>query len=202
MKFEKVKNTFYDLTYDWMLVIEDEQSLEDYFQKSMSGKLRGVWDNMIEVAEGRAHYNTRLGGLIAMHADGKKSMVELTANVLDKIYEAKRKALRNYGKIYINKVGGFFFHADFIQVLESIEIPGENIIFPAYTKADIKVQQWPNGTHYYAYVGDFEVVDMRYKHEGQKKWDTRKEAEEAASYYLYKMREVQFQIKGDSELPD
>ena len=46
----------------------------------------------------------------------------------------------------------------------------------------IKLFTWPNGKHWYAYVNDVEVMEN-----GQIKWNTPQEAEQAAQRFLLKI---------------
>jgi hypothetical protein len=191
MKFQKVRNNWYSppLEYDWMLVIESIEELNDFHQKSMAAKIGGVWANLFDVQDGRAHFDNKLSFLIDLEASEKSdSLINLTATVLGKIWEAKAKAVIDCGKIYVGKLGGFFPHSKDIEVLD--EFIGDNYLFPQYTEKDIRVKQWTNGTHWYAYVGDLSVeVD------GEKKWDTEKRARERAESFLYRLKNVQFEFK-------
>ena len=192
MKFQKIRlNWKVVLEYDWMLVIDKMQHLVNYHEKTMHAQIPITWNNLEKVSEGKAHISTTLGSLIHIKADNKKSLVELTAEVSDEIFNAKAKALIDCGKIYINKNGGFFPHSENIEVLEEMEVDSKNIIFPSYSDKDIKVIQWPNGTHWYAYVGDFQVEDRN----GINKWNTKKEANDQAKSHVYKLNREQYKIK-------
>ena len=158
MKFQKVRlNWKVVIDYDWMLVIENMDEFNYYFNKSMEAQIPITWKNLGEVSKGKAHISTVLGQMINMasEADGKMSLLELTAIVGGKIYSAKAQALLNTGKIYVNKNGGFFPHSEDIEVLEEMEIKSKDVIFPSYSNKDIVVKQWEGGNHWYAYVGNF-----------------------------------------------
>lgn len=119
--------------------------------------------------------------------EGSKSLLELTAIAGGKIFEAKAHAILNIGKIYVNKNGGFFPHS---TILDEVILDSNRIVFPQYTEKDIHVKQWENGTHWYAYVGDF-AVEMH----GENKWNSEERAKTMAEAYLYRLKNEQFKIK-------
>ena len=54
-------------------------------------------------------------------------------------------------------------------------------VFPFYHESDIRVSRFPDGRHFYVYVGKAEVRDGNIV-----KWDTYEEAYNAAQQILYK----------------
>ena len=198
MKFQKVVNHWkgLELTYDWLLVMESAEDIMNFHEKIDGIKIRKAWDNLDEFSKGRAHIDTTLGTLIHYSAKPGDSILTATIKVMDRIIMGKIETLHRYGKIYQNKVGGYFPHSDDIEVLEEMIVDSDsNIIFPSYTKDDIHIKQWADGTHWYAYVGDFWVHDYY----GKKKFDRQKDAQEAAQWYLYKLNKKDFVFKGDEE---
>jgi hypothetical protein len=190
-KFQKVKMNHNGITldYDWMLVIDSIEDLITYHENVMRVQIPRAWDNLIRIKESKAHAETTLAHLIYCTAYSNKSLLEHTVIVTDRIFQAKEKSIIEYGKIYINKNGGYFPHTDDISVLDEMEVG--KLIFPQYTEKDIRIQKWEGGRHYYAYVGGFEV-EMN----GLKKWGTEEEAMDMAKLFLYKMlKEKQFEIK-------
>ena len=197
MKFQKVRNTWYNppLEYDWMLVIESLEELGDYHEKLLASKMGAVWANLLETQKGKPHIDNKLGYLIHLEAEkyeNPKSLIDLTAIVGGKIYAAKAQAILDCGKIYVGKLGGFFPHSKDIEVIE--EYIGDNYIYPNYTEKDIRVKQWTNGTHWYAYVGDL-LVEETENGEKCSKWDTEFFALNAAKRFLYSLRNEHFAFK-------
>lgn len=199
-KFQKVKLNYnnIEITYDWMLVIDSIDDLLTYHKDVMSSQIPNAWKNLIEVQEGTAHINSNLARIINFQVPNfetetnhhNKSLLELTVIAIDKIFNAKADCLLNFGKIYINKNGGFFPHSKDITVLDEMIINDDRMIFPQYSEKDIRIKQWEGGKHYYAYVGDFPV-----ELHGENKWNTEKRAQEMAEAFLYKLRNKQFEIK-------
>ena len=193
MKFQKVKNNYFIIVYDdWLLVIDNIIDLFDYHKNFLESQIPNAWDNLYKVQQHKAHLNSNLSILInfeAEHYNNKKSFIELTGVVSEKIFQTKKEAIDKYGKIYISKIGGFFPHSKDIEVLDEFE--SNSVIFPNYSEEDIRVKQWENGTHWYAYVGDFQVITEK----DVRKWDSKLEALKEAKYYLYKIRNESFKIK-------
>lgn len=85
-------------------------------------------------------------------------------------------ALREYGTIYINKNGGWHMATD--QKSDAF-VYRSDLVFPSYTQNNIKVLQFPNGDHWYAYLDDMQVRDGDVL-----KWDTYDEAYENAKGFI------------------
>ena len=66
-----------------------------------------------------------------------------------------------------------------IELLKRGFIDGKG--WPEKTGPDIKLFKWPDGNHWYAYVNGKEVIEN-----GRQKWNTAKQAEEAANRVFLK----------------
>ena len=55
----------------------------------------------------------------------------------------------------------------------------EKLVFPKFDKNDIRIEKFPYGAHYYAYVGDVQVKDGT-----TLKWNTYEEARRQAEKYV------------------
>jgi hypothetical protein len=193
-KFQKVQLNWksIQIDYDWMLVIESMKDLMDYHENVMKVQIPRAWKNLEEVQAHKAHLDNNLSliiNLIAQHEDNK-SLLELSGIASGKIFEAKASGILRDGKIYVNKNGGFFSHNKDLTILDEIIIDSDRLIFPQYTEKDIRVKRWDDGTHWYAYVGDFQV-----EWDGDKKWNSEETATRAAKCYLYRTHNEQFKIK-------
>lgn len=85
--------------------------------------------------------------------------------------------IETYGAIFINPVGGY--HADYDGPHTYDFIRRDKLVFPDFTKADIRVKQFPHGEHFYAYIGDTQVRDG-----DTLKWSTYDEAYKQAEKYI------------------
>lgn len=207
MKFQKVKNTHYGIEYDWLLVIDNVQDLWSYHERWLISKVPEAWTNLVDVQLGKAHIATQIGMLINFSASQKPaSLIELTVDVSEKVIKTKMDTLEKYGKIYVNKLGGYFPHTEDIEVIDEFETEDTRVVFPNYTEKDIRIKQWPGGTHYYAYVGDFQVKFDKDKIPYSikrydvvdgvvSKWNTEEDAKAAAKSFLWRLKDVQYKIK-------
>ncbi len=201
MKFVKVKNTKLNIDYDYMLMIENESDLMEYHEKSTQPQLRSIWDNLIDVSKGKSHYNTSAGYCIAFNADGKKSVVQLSCEFFDRVINDQFERILKYGKIYINKKGGYMTPNDDLDVTSEIIIDENQIIFPNLTENDIEVKQWVDGKHWYPYVGGIWVSGYGdfYNKGVRNKFDTQEEAYKVAKTALYNMNKNAYNFKDDIE---
>jgi hypothetical protein len=123
----------------------------------ISGMLEGMPADNDEVGRNRILCNLK-----CLHAT-------VLCNQLEDILNGK--------KLVINKKGGYFP----IKIGEEYEII-ENESTP-YTEKDIKLKKWWGGNHYYAKVGNIDVVDS----DGNVKWNNESTAMEKAKQFLLEL---------------
>ena len=90
------------------------------------------------------------------------------------------KLMKKTGAIYVQQSGGYFPHSDDLVIHKTLELGGYD--FPDVDRK-IKITQWSGGTHFYAKVGYYDVVDA----DGNQKWDTHEEAERQAEIFAKKL---------------
>ena len=199
MKFVKVKNTKLNIEYDWLA---DISSLEDLMEieKAFSTKnASNIWEylnskdyyyalnqhfeNVDRSKFGNDHCSPvnkivpLLSALTVQAVESKVSPILFFSNVMDKIVASKAESLGKYGRIFINKNGGYFAYTNYCEILEVKEWH----IFPQYEKKDIKVSKWPEGTHWYITCNG-SVVEV----DGIPKWINEKDAWDAAERWIKK----------------
>lgn len=113
-------------------------------------------------------------------------MVEKKEDRTQMMYELKRlkytvivnqiKSLLDGEILVINSKGGYFpiRQDDEYRILETDE--------KKYTSKDIKINKWFGGKHFYAKVGEIDVV-----YNGDVKWNTEEDATKAAEKYMKKL---------------
>lgn len=104
------------------------------------------------------------------------SAVRSLCSIASETVENMLDMLSERGTLYVNAAGGYNAHGR--------ETPGafchrNELAWPEFTEADIKLSRFPGGTHWYARVG---TVDVR--NGGASKFDTRTEARTTAMAYL------------------
>ena len=127
------------------------------------------------------HQSDKIASYVSVLASIKgESFIDCLGCIMTQRMEVMFRLLEDYGQVCINMVGGmngFGFGTPSLKN-ETI-IYRENYAFPNYSEKDIRVKKWDGGTHYYAYVGDFQVKDGDVL-----KWNTKDEAMRMAKKYL------------------
>ena len=157
----------------WYIEISDIEQLNEYrkatdyrFEKALCDTSENALETNKYLQLARI-YAQKSGNSLA---DG---MIELS----EKMYKTQVDNLLNYGVLYLNESGGYNTIVNPIKHLYK-----DKLVFPNYTKEDIRIPQWgqeAKGNHYYAYIGKIQVMDRDVI-----KWDTYKEAYEQALKYV------------------
>ena len=177
-EFVKLHDTRTNLKYPWILKCSDPETLITHTEKYMSTEIgKGILDFF---QRHEMHANTNWRGAVETLGKmrGGISFVEQSLTLENDVFNGKLRVLTEYGVIYLRSNGSYMTSNDNTVVLESLH--RENMVYPEYDSKDIRVIQWPNGTHHYAKLGNMDVVDP----DGNQKWDTYDEAYEAALNYL------------------
>lgn len=137
---------------------------------------------------GRAgHPTTQFGlGVDAFCMATNLNFAEGCVNIERETYRNRIRDFEMGREIYLNEGMTVYMLDDrFFEVSETVV--KDTLSFPSkknWTMDDVRYMQWNmlgnKGTHWYAKVGRRDVVDAQ----GHMKWDTRKEAEAAAAWFL------------------
>lgn len=204
IKFQKLEDTRTNLKYDWMICIDNVETLNWFHESWLKSELPSAWENIIKVSKGQAHINRGMSNLIWLKlqnaVDNNKplSLIDASCQFENRLYTDKLTAILKYGKIFINKNGGYFSDHKDLVITETLEKTIEEIIFPQYEEKDIRITKWEGGTHFYAHVGMFEV----FEHDGTNKWNTHEEAMKKAKSFLWNVNRKAFAIKDDKIIPE
>ena len=111
------------------------------------------------------------------------SMFETTNQMLLDAYKTRIETLMNYGECYLaNGVQQFGYSEEYYEICE--QRFSDEFVFPAQHLAtidDVRIIQWPGGSHFYAKVGNVDIVDSR----GNQKWNSEEEARKEAAKYIF-----------------
>jgi hypothetical protein len=144
--------------------------------------LQGWWDNVrVSISQkdfsramlykdGKAHINE-----LAQLADiWGIDLISALSRFQQHLGEGLDKVLQDRKRLFINSVGGYFGYSNDLKISDTRII--DVWALPTET---IRIIQWPDGSHFYAKIGNEDVVVA-----GKQKWDTRAEAEDAGQRYL------------------
>lgn len=158
---------------EWVLKISGEWELMEYMRETTDTRVAAAVTDFREVKAGRAHVGNVLNYMADMRAQNKGfSFAQGLVDVLDEVWHNRLAMLKEGKVLYIKGSGGYSYDTvpgTFYDVLG--EQGSEELHFP---NLEVRYLQWPNGTHWYAKIGD---VDIEWK--GKQKWDTKADAEYA-----------------------
>lgn len=192
IKFVKIENKKFNMDYDWMILLDSEESLDWYLETWLKNEASKCTKNVMDYMNMKAHIEHPFFQSMYYCATGNKSYFAELAGVVGKVESSIRDTFNQYGRVAINKLGGCLPMTEDFEVVKEVEKDIEKIVFPNYSEKDIRVKQWQDGTHWYAYVGDYEVI-----YKGKRKWDTKEEANRIAKHFLYKLNRQGFETKGN-----
>ena len=174
----------------WWLKIQNVDELLDYYNQIDKTRFKHVLENYIYGKEWNDYHEEMQNKEHARHwkeaaltdavvrfgSHHDYNIIESISNFSKMIIEQQLDMLEKTGCIYINRNGGY--HGKTTKPAKGF-IYREKLMFPEYQKEDIRILQFPNGKHYYAYIDDLEV------REGDNiKWNTYEEAYQKALSHL------------------
>lgn len=172
-----VKDTHLDLDYGYMFDIQNQEELADYWEKCRSLQIQEGVRDVLKNLDGKGHVTTGYGAIIEMRVKCGEGVAQAVAHTEFDLLTTMQRTLREDGRLFVNTNGGYFTPLGSHEFLDSIEV--KKYILPSNNK--IVITQWPGGEHFYAKVGNEEVVLY-----GRRKWNTHKEALHAALKFQQK----------------
>lgn len=158
------------LNYGWMFDIRTIDELFDYLDNVRAPRARAELAEAMKYAQGLSHAN-----IVALLAETKGiTVMEAQLTLNQQIMRGMEKVLFEDKQIFVNGVGGYFPAHKGTKVHES-----KDIDVWALPKEQPRFIQWTGGEHWYAKIGDEDIVV-----DGNQKWNTKAEAEKAAAKYL------------------
>jgi hypothetical protein len=147
---------------------EGSKILANKLVKGYSGHFRNDFERAVEV------YQTAMGDDLVF------SMLKVENEAMSN----RLRAFREGRNIYLNhSIQVAMVDSRFVDIVDTVE--RDVLTFPDEDKPtidDVKILVWDGGTHYYAKIGKLDIVDEK----GNQKWNTKKEAEDAAKWYIEK----------------
>ncbi len=173
----------------WYFKPETKADIDEHWNKYVAGEINdGVAEYVAHLkahANGRyiGHYTTVWGSMIEQiqlctqspHAivSAMKQETELYHNRLRDVLQGR--------EIYLSEgLTVFMLTEGYTEIVEHYY--SDVLAFPheKYTLDDVRFIMWEGGKHWYAKIGNIDIVDSN----GNQKWNTKAEAEKAAKEYL------------------
>jgi hypothetical protein len=188
----------------WALLIDNRKDLERFI-KDKAADLTSAYQEakgLVEV-RGDATHGSIMAYVLScelMKHEGRKSFVDDVLIYCNKFLSPYTRVFESEGAIVIwqntnkwipgSKYGGFMPYSGFknhpagLKIVKTIkkyelEFPKDEEL-KEYTEDDITINKWTEGSHYYAKIGDIDVVDE----DGHVKWNSGDIAREKAIEYL------------------
>lgn len=173
----------------WWLKLDSIEKVVDYHQKTSNryagaldlfmrlynktGSVHGVMDAVMDLPIEERFELMASRDFKYMQAAIMQAQKVDQANIFDgfrflnmEIGMKEMEDIRKYGACFINPVGGSTFGIEYSQFFRRKEL-----VFPDFKREDIRIKQFTNGMHWYAYIGDMQVRDG-----DTLKWNSREEA--------------------------
>ena len=183
MKYKFVLKDKGTYNQGWWLKIDNADQLADYHEKVMFHKIAAGYESVLHSKEfgyGEKHVNP-MGMYMGKFAENHRlSLLTSAVNVHSELLQTQMNHIRTGYNLYFNRNGGWNYgNDDYSDWCER-----NDLVFPDFTKSDIRIKQFPMGRHYYAYIGSMQVRDG-----DQLKWNTYDEAYKYAKDIIYCSRE-------------
>lgn len=190
-----VKTRGMELEYGWVLKISSFMELINYqmcnsqmaeafldhsrcVKASSEYKRQPTKNDPSETWTMRPHYENVMAHTVAVTADLKdKSFIKAMCDLSEEIFKGQMTSLEREGTIYIQHTGSYMSWPPETDIWEEETWERSHMVFP--DSDEIKILQWPQGTHWYAKIGNVDVVI-----DGEEKWDTYDEADVAAKRFV------------------
>lgn len=124
------------------------------------------------IQEGELTYAAYLKGV-----NRQQSFVDAITDLANETAANMFTAIQSHGAVYINKCGGWNWDPGIHE--DGDFVRRDKLVWPDFEMSDIRISQFPGGQHFYAHVGNTQVTKN-----GQRRFNTRKDAEMAAVAYL------------------
>ena len=184
---EKQKEfTFIFINGGWWLKISTVAELADYLSETDS-RWENALNNLLNSKEFTKFGNEHAGALATsiglFGVNQGINGIDATLVFKEQIVNDQLNELKSGNTLAINKMGGYW-------VLKPEEVNGENkaysqwcrkkeMVFPNFTKRELKIKKFPLGNHWYAYLGDVQLRDN-----DKVKWNTYEDAYEYAKQFI------------------
>lgn len=168
----------------WWLKLTSQEELEAYLDITNSRYGRAfqnyLKDSFYGASVGHGPYIQEAGLTLTAYLRGvnqHKSFIESLTGLAGESAQNMLDAIHEYGAIYVNRSGGWNWdpgpheNGDFSR--------SDKLVWPDFTKSDIRISQFPGGRHFYAHIGNTQVT-----WNGRRRFESRKDAEAAAAAYI------------------
>lgn len=176
------KTTKYVFLYDgqsWFLKIDSLETLNDYMDMVWNIRQENLLYDIKRLKEGK-HPTSDIISLCEILANAKDSDLwnEFMALREKQHCDMTHMILEGH-TLYVNTQGGYCISLKWT----TNRYETEKLQWPVFSEDDIRIRKWPDGTHFYAYIGPVQVKDGN-----TLKWNSESDARAAAMSYVNKKK--------------
>lgn len=194
VKVKEVRNP--DSKGTWYFKPETKDDIDEHWNKYVAGEINdGVAEYVEHLkahADGRyiGHYTTMWGSMIEqiqMITESPHTIVRAMKQETELYYNRVRD-IEQGREIYLSEgLTVFMLTEGYTEVVEHHY--SDVLAFPheKYTLDNVRLIMWNGGKHWYAKIGNVDIVDSA----GRQKWNTKEEATQAAIEYLRRYNHAQ-----------
>ncbi len=162
----------------WMLKCSSTAQLIEHEEKYMTTQIEKTVNDLFSKDD---YSDNKLAEVCNIDAKAKGTIPLIScAGFEQKIFASKVKTLLKFGTLYLREIGSYTIPGEDFVISDTVE--SEQMVYPEYTPADIKLSQWINGTHWYA-----KIKNLTVEIDGKMKWDSKHEAITAANSFFEKL---------------
>ena len=178
-----MKYTFVFIDSCWYLKISTLEELKDYTE-TMKSHWEEILNNILNSKEFTLYGNKHAGAVetaIGLYGSNKGlNVFEAVDRFRQQVISEQTSEINKGNTIVINKNGGYFVISNKAeQKVYKQWCKRDKIEFPEFHKQDIRIERFPLGNHWYAYIGNTQIRD------GDKlKWNSYEEAYKYASQFI------------------
>lgn len=168
----------------WYLEADSLSTIHEHFLKYVGAEIKeGVQQIVSRASDMIGHYTNRFAMTVdvMMQLNEGKSCITVATELENEMLQTRIKNYVNGTEQYLTDSLSVLLFSPNLEIID--EQYKSEMIYPHETKPsleDVKFMTWHGGKHWYAKIGKMDVVDR----DNNQKWDTKKEAEEAAKWYI------------------
>lgn len=173
--------TFIFMDGGWWLKIRTVEELASYIMAADS-RWENALDNLLNSKEftrrGTKHADTLATAIGFYGINRGLNGIDATTSLREQLVNNQLDEIRNGRTLLVNKNGGYFALKDekYSQWCRKKELS-----FPDFDKKDLKIERFPMGKHWYAYLGNMQIRDN-----DKSKFNSYEEAYEYAQQFIKK----------------
>lgn len=173
----------------WYFKPETKEDIDEHWNKYVAGEINDGVAEYVEHLKAHAngryigHYTTMWGSMIEQIQLCTQSPYAIVSAMEQetKLYNNRVRDIQQGREIYLSEgLTVFMLTEGFTEIVEHYY--SDVLAFPheKYTLDDVRFIMWEGGKHWYAKLGNIDIVDAN----GNQKWNTKAEAIQAAKEYL------------------